>query len=553
MKKFKLHKLSITAELHYLKIIIGFLWIMVLGGFAYIIDYSAKQEPQTTFVLIYLWIVGLISTGIISIYIKKRHTKYVAISQALLTSEERLNNYFRNVPNAIFIINANGDYIDINPAACELVGYTREELLKLNIKNLLAPESLEQGKSSRQNLISTGSSKSELFLLRKDGSKVFTSINSTQLPGNKYIGYCSDITWQNKAEEALLQAKEYAENLIQTANALVIVLDDKGNIQTFNKAAEIATGYTLSELKGKNWFEIIVPKEKYPLVWHAFNKLINNELPKNFENPILTKSGTERYIIWQNNEIRKNDSIVGSISFGIDITDRKIAEEALKESETLLTAIINNVPIIMLLVDENAKVLKINQTGLNLTPHREKEIIGLNSGDVLNCINRLDDPRGCGFGAHCQACNIRNTLTRTIQSGVSYFKVEGLMHMEDSNGTSTLNVLISSEIIKISGKTRVLVSIEDITKRKQVELELQKHRERLEELVEERTFELQKEIDAHKQTEYELQKHTEDLVRFNREMINREIRILEMKKEVNYLCKELGKSPAYEAFWEDKS
>ena len=148
--------------------------------------------------------------------------------------------------------------------------------------------------------------------------------------------YFQDITERKQAEAAVQKAKEYAENLIRTANAIVVGLDLRGNITVFNKAAEDITGYTLSELQDKNWFETIVPKKYYPKVWEEFEKLSTKGVVRNFENPMLTKSGEERDISWQNNEIVEDGKITGTISFGIDITERKQAEKILRKREATL-------------------------------------------------------------------------------------------------------------------------------------------------------------------------------------------------------------------------
>ena len=136
-----------------------------------------------------------------------------------------------------------------------------------------------------------------------------------------------DITERKRAEATLQAAKEYAENLIQTANVLVVGLDINGKITVFNRAAEQITGYSRAELENRNWFDVIVPRSRYPEVRSMFERLGRGGLLRNFENPILTKSGEERYVVWQNNEVREGDRIVGSISFGMDITERRRAEE----------------------------------------------------------------------------------------------------------------------------------------------------------------------------------------------------------------------------------
>ena len=140
----------------------------------------------------------------------------------------------------------------------------------------------------------------------------------------------TDVTERRKAQAALQAAKEYAENLIDTANSIVVGMDAGGNVTVFNRAAEAITGYSRSELQGRNWFEVVVPKDRYPAVWAEFERLRARGIPRNFESPILTKSGEERYIVWQNNELHEQGEVAGTISFGVDITERRKAEEHLR-------------------------------------------------------------------------------------------------------------------------------------------------------------------------------------------------------------------------------
>jgi PAS domain S-box-containing protein len=109
------------------------------------------------------------------------------------------------------------------------------------------------------------------------------------------------------------------------------VLDAKGDIQVFNSAAEWITGYSAEEIGGKNWFEILVPRERYPAVWEEFERLVAGGIPKEFENPILTKDGQERHIVWKNSEVIHDGQVAGTVSFGIDVTDRKQSEREREE------------------------------------------------------------------------------------------------------------------------------------------------------------------------------------------------------------------------------
>src|ERR1700681_3143399 len=145
-------------------------------------------------------------------------------------------------------------------------------------------------------------------------------------------GTAHDITECKRAERALRDAKEFSENLIQTANVIILGLDTDGNVTLLNNAGEEITGYTFAELKGKNW-SMLVPRDRFPHVWAEFDRLVGETAGKTFENPIVTKSGEERYISWRNSVVKDNGKVVATISFGNDITERKMAEEALRRRE----------------------------------------------------------------------------------------------------------------------------------------------------------------------------------------------------------------------------
>lgn len=134
---------------------------------------------------------------------------------------------------------------------------------------------------------------------------------------------------QNLAESEAIHknAREFTENLIQTANVIAVGLDISGNIMIFNKTAEKITGYTFEELKGKNWFDIFVPESDQQGVRNEFSQLTKNGTKiSSYENPILTKTGEERYISWQNSILTENGIEKGTLSFGIDNTERQRAE-----------------------------------------------------------------------------------------------------------------------------------------------------------------------------------------------------------------------------------
>ena len=167
-----------------------------------------------------------------------------------------------------------------------------------------------------------------------------------------------------------------ATALIDTANAIVVGLDSSGNIVEFNPAAEAITGYSRAELAGRDWFEVICPRERYPEVWAEFARLASRGMPRTFENPILTKSGEERLIVWSNGEWQGEDGAVSTISFGIDVTEQRKADRALAESVALLSSLIEGIPDAVFAKNLDGRYVLINSTASRVLGKSKEEALG---------------------------------------------------------------------------------------------------------------------------------------------------------------------------------
>lgn len=191
-----------------------------------------------------------------------------------------------------------------------------------------------------------------------------------------------DVTERKNFELALRRAKEFSEQLIRTANVMIVGLDAKGNITVFNEAAERISGYSAKDLRGSSWFEVLVPKNRYPEVWSEFLKLASGGLPKIFENPILTRSGKERWISWQNSEVMEGGKIVGTISYGIDVTEQRIAQLQLKKHQEEQRHIFDSVPAMIWYKDTENRILHANRLAAESMGLTVEEIEGKSTYDL---------------------------------------------------------------------------------------------------------------------------------------------------------------------------
>ncbi len=142
--------------------------------------------------------------------------------------------------------------------------------------------------------------------------------------------------------EELLKERDLAQKYIDVVGSIIGVLDTNMTITLVNQRACEVLGYTKEEAIGQNWFDIFLPDSVRSLIKGAYTEVLkgNMELPEFSEKPILTKSGEERLILWHDVVLKDDDGkIVGTISSGDDITDRKMAEMAMEEANEQLTSL----------------------------------------------------------------------------------------------------------------------------------------------------------------------------------------------------------------------
>ncbi len=269
-------------------------------------------------------------------------------TQALLAlheSEERFRLLFENAPLGYHSLNANGDFIELNETWCKVLGYTKEEVLGRNFTEFIHPDCREVFKENFPKFKSMGHTLGvEFEMIKKDGTEILVSIDGKI--GHKKDGsfkqtHCvlHDITDRKRAAEALRHERDFAESLIETAQAIVLVLDTEGRIIRFNRYMEELSGYRLREVQGKDWFETFLPRDDWGSIRDMFRRAVNDIQTRGNVNPIITRDGSAREIEWYDKTLKDvSGNVVGVLALGQDITDRKRAEEAARRAQEELLA-----------------------------------------------------------------------------------------------------------------------------------------------------------------------------------------------------------------------
>ena len=150
---------------------------------------------------------------------------------------------------------------------------------------------------------------------------------------------------------------------------------------------------------------------------------------------------------------------------------RKRTEEKLAASEAAFVSIFNNAPVAMLLLDQERRIHKMNRRAGKVFAVTEDPSLGRRFGEAVHCVHCLDDPAGCGYGDFCRdSCAVRRIVEEAYQTGRSRYQVEANLISEEGTEGRDLFFLVSTSFIARAGDRGLLISIEDVTKRKQAEI-----------------------------------------------------------------------------------
>lgn len=201
----------------------------------------------------------------------------------------------------------------------------------------------------------------------------------------RVIGTHADITDRKRNEEEIRAERDKAQQYLDIVGVMVVALDTAGTVTLINRKGSELLGWSHGEIVGKNWFDHFLPQAIRGEVKDMFTLLTSGDLePTEYhENPVLTRSGEQRLIAWHNILLRdQRGAIVGTLSSGEDITDRKHAEKELLASQTLYQALFNDSKDGVYAVTREGEFLDANQSFLDVFGYARKEIIGSKIQDL---------------------------------------------------------------------------------------------------------------------------------------------------------------------------
>ena len=255
------------------------------------------------------------------------------------------------VPAGIFETDAAGQCRYVNRRMQAYMGQSAEEALGLGWVRSIHPADRDEMVAAWQAaVVASREFSMEFRFARPDGTTMWAAGQASPIRATdgRVTGYLGTVTDVNEVVQERLEQREerrFADAVLDIAGALVCVFDGDGRILRFNRACELVTGYTFAEVKGRPFYEMLVPPAEIPMVREDLARLRPGELPTQNENHWITRDGRLRLIVWSDVcffDIEGRATHL--ISTGIDVTDERRGEEAMRGIEAVGTLLAKTGP-----------------------------------------------------------------------------------------------------------------------------------------------------------------------------------------------------------------
>ena len=388
---------------------------------------------------------------------------------------ERLSTIFDSAIDAVVTMDQEGRIIDWNPQAEATFGWSRAEAVGRLLEETVIPGRYREAhRRGLAGFLATGKGpllgrRVEIEALHRSGHEFPVELSiAVARSGGRYVfsSFLRDITERRRAETALRESEERYRRIVETAFEGIWVIDAENRTTFVNPRMASMLGYTVDEVIGRSVLDFMDADAQATFATNASRR--QAEPQAHHETRFRRKDGSELWTELEASPSRAEDgTYTGSLAMVTDVTQRRRAELALRESEERFRGLFYGVAAGQVLVAPDGRWLAVNPAFCQMVGYEESELLANGWQDI----------------AHPGDQDLAIApLTDLIAGKIGYFHLE--KRYVRKNGKALWVLLSVSSVIGDDGRVKYLVNqVQDITARKQAEHELQEQTSLYEALI----------------------------------------------------------------------
>ncbi len=379
--------------------------------------------------------------------------------EALAASRAETRELFHQAPDGIFVADLEGRYTDVNRAGCEMLGFTREELVGKTILDLIPPEDVGRLAASKQQLLAGKPEVSEWRLRRKDATYLRVELNAKILPDGRWQAFVRDIGDRKRVEaerqlatELLRRSEEQFRLIFEEAPIGVALVALDGRFVRVNRALCDILGYTAEELEQLSYQEITPPEDLQASVKMG-EGVSRGDVPKyRLEKRYIRKNGSAVTISVDGSIVHDDEGrplhYIAQIE---DISERKQAEETLRRSELKFRRLVETMPDGVFMYQAGRIVYANRSLGVLLGYEDQNALLGRSIREIVSS----------------ESFDLVQARIRLVQeTGTSAPPQEVTMVRRDGSRAVIESVGIG---VELEGAPAIVVVVRDLTERLRAE------------------------------------------------------------------------------------
>ncbi|MFB0935531.1 MAG: PAS domain S-box protein [Propionivibrio sp.] len=368
--------------------------------------------------------------------------------EALRDSHDVLRSILETTKDGFLRLDTRGHLIDVNPAYCQLSGYTREELLGLHISSLEAAESAAEVSERIQRLKDTTSEQFETMHRRKDGSVWYVEVSTTYRSNDaagELFAFVRDISERKWAEEKVVESEARLQTLIQTLPDLIWLKDAEGVYLACNHRFERFFGASEKDIVGKTDYDF-VDRELADFFRKRDQVAMAKGVPSANEEWITFADDGHRELLETTKTpmFDAHGHLIGVLGIGHDITERRRADEALRK----LSLAVEQSPVSIVITDLEGRIEYVNPAFSLTSGYSAAEALGQNPR-VLKSGNTPQETYTKLWATLVEGKTWRGEFVNRRKDGTEYLEAATISPVRQPDGTVTHYLAVKEDVTEL--------------------------------------------------------------------------------------------------------
>ena len=408
-----------------------------------------------------------------AILITRDITQNILSEEILRVNEEKMNAIILTAMDGFWLVDRRGCFLEVNDTLCRMIGYSRQELLTMRIRDIEVTENEKDIADHIKNIQTLGEDRFESLHRCKDGSiiNVEVSVQYRDIKGGQFIAFIHDITERKKAQDAIAASENEFRLLTESMPQIVWTTTADGQNTYFNHQWVEYTGLTLEESYGNGWNIPFHPDDQQR-AWCAWQDAVQHNGDYLLQCRLRRFDGVYRWWLLHGVPVvDKKGTIIKWYGTCTDIDEMKNAGDAILNNEKLLRSVIENVSSGVALIDETGKFIVYNPVFLKL--------FGLSPSSTIKNVNDQDWSQWQVFDENKNLLDVDDHPVRKAAMTRKLVRNQ-LVAMKLPNGNDFIWMMISAEpLLKEDGTIdKIICTYLDITEHKRAEEQIKESEER---------------------------------------------------------------------------